>query len=141
MVGHRHKLGHVHYRCWPTNNNRGRPDKHADHPRTVHVREEAITTAVEDASASSWHGRTNALDYSAVWPIWPVVRQRVADLDVLDVLPYLAVNLGNAPENLQRRLYESTQLRVEVHPQRQEATVVITVPREGTTMISNAPPS
>nr|CTQ91107.1 Recombinase [Kibdelosporangium sp. MJ126-NF4] len=45
MLGHRHR-GFVYYRCWPTNNNRGRPDKHAGHPRTVYIREEAIVDAV-----------------------------------------------------------------------------------------------
>jgi site-specific DNA recombinase len=49
MMGYSHKLGYTYYRCWPTNNNRGRPDKHADHPRTVYVREEAITAVVEQA--------------------------------------------------------------------------------------------
>ncbi|WP_157529049.1 zinc ribbon domain-containing protein [Nocardia sp. NRRL S-836] len=49
MMGYRHKLRYTYYRCWPTNNNRGRPDKHAGHPRTVYVREEAIMTAVEHA--------------------------------------------------------------------------------------------
>ena len=61
-----------------------------------------------------------------------------SDVDVLDALPSLAVNLGRAPEGLQRRLYELTQLRVEVHYESQEATVVITLPREEMTMISNA---
>ncbi|TWE27586.1 recombinase family protein [Prauserella muralis] len=49
MMGHRHKRGYTYYRCWPTNNNRGRPDKHSGHPRTVYVREESINAVVEQA--------------------------------------------------------------------------------------------
>jgi site-specific DNA recombinase len=46
MMGHHRRKGLIYYRCWPTNNNRGRPDKHAGHPRTIYIREEAIITAV-----------------------------------------------------------------------------------------------
>ena len=49
MTGHPHERGYIYYRCWPTNNNRGRPDKYAGHPRTVYVREEAISAVVEQA--------------------------------------------------------------------------------------------
>lgn len=49
MQGHHHKLSYNYYRCRPTNNNRGRPDKHAGHPRTVYVREEAINAMVDQA--------------------------------------------------------------------------------------------
>ncbi|MFD8493337.1 recombinase family protein [Amycolatopsis sp. NPDC059657] len=45
MLGHRHR-GHIYYRCWPTNNNRGRMDKLPDHPQTVYMREDAILAAL-----------------------------------------------------------------------------------------------
>ncbi|MEV0700083.1 recombinase family protein [Saccharopolyspora sp. NPDC050389] len=45
MLGHRHR-GHLYYRCWPKNNNRGRMDRLGDHPNTVYMREDAILTAL-----------------------------------------------------------------------------------------------
>jgi site-specific DNA recombinase len=36
----------VYYRCHPLTNNRGRPDKYADHPPTVYMREDLILTEV-----------------------------------------------------------------------------------------------
>lgn len=42
--GHRHNSAY--YLCWPRNNNRGRPDKYAGHPKAVYLREDAITDAV-----------------------------------------------------------------------------------------------
>lgn len=45
MIGNpRHNT--TYYRCHPANNNRGRPDKHADHPPTVYMREDLLITAV-----------------------------------------------------------------------------------------------
>jgi hypothetical protein len=32
--------------CTPRNNNRGRPDKYADHPKTIYIREDALMDAV-----------------------------------------------------------------------------------------------
>jgi site-specific DNA recombinase len=34
------------YMCWPKNNNRGRPDKYARHPKAVYIREDAVMDAV-----------------------------------------------------------------------------------------------
>ncbi|WP_236793284.1 recombinase family protein [Amycolatopsis sp. GM8] len=42
--GERHNAAY--YLCWPRNNNRGRPDKHAGHPKTVYLREDALLDAV-----------------------------------------------------------------------------------------------
>ncbi|WP_255375868.1 zinc ribbon domain-containing protein [Saccharomonospora sp. CUA-673] len=36
----------AYYMCWPRNNNRGRPDTYAGHPKTVYLREDAILDAV-----------------------------------------------------------------------------------------------
>ncbi len=38
--------GDTYYLCWPTGNNRGRPDKYAGHPKTVYIREDAVLDAV-----------------------------------------------------------------------------------------------
>ena len=36
----------TYYLCWPRKDNRGRPDKHADHPKTVYINETAVLDAV-----------------------------------------------------------------------------------------------
>ncbi len=36
----------AYYMCWPKNNNRGRPDKYAGHPKAVYLREDAVLDAV-----------------------------------------------------------------------------------------------
>ncbi|CRK59350.1 Site-specific recombinase [Alloactinosynnema sp. L-07] len=41
---HRHERAY--YMCWPRNNNRGRPDTYAGHPKAVYLREDAILDAV-----------------------------------------------------------------------------------------------
>ena len=211
MMGHHHKLGYTYYRCYPLSNNRGRPDKYAGHPRTVYVREDAITTTVERAfSEFLFHPERRALlttdmdraseqaqrksadrrerlqrqmaglarrqdnvlrqaeNADPKDPFTQALRKRYndlqtehqliadqiaelttqdkteprhlngADLDLLDALPHLALNLGKAPEDLQRRLYELTQLRVAIHHQTREATLVITLPSDELTTISTA---
>ncbi|WP_242582113.1 recombinase family protein [Amycolatopsis sp. 195334CR] len=37
---------YVYYKCWPRNNNRGRPDKYEGHPKTVYLREDALLAAI-----------------------------------------------------------------------------------------------
>ncbi len=211
MMGHPHKQGYTYYRCWPTNNNRGRPDKHAEHPRTVYIREEMIITAVERAySEFLFHpGRRTMLiqdiDHAERQaqrerteqqarlqrqvadlarrqdnllrqaeganpddPFTQGLRQRYnelqterrlvldqlsgldtrdadqtrrpneTDLDVLDALPHLALNLHEAPEALQRRLYELTQLKIEIHYRTHEATLTITLPGDDVAAVSSA---
>lgn len=209
MQGHGHKLGYTYYRCWPTNNNRGRPDKHAGHPRTVYVREEAITAVVDRAfSQFLFHPQRRVLlsrdvdqagqrahaeraeqrsrlqrrtadlarrqenllrqaedadpndpfvqglrtRYNDLQTERQVVLDEIAALDdqdraeprrasetelnVLDALPHLTLNFDRAPDALQQRLFELTKLRVEVHYQTQEATLMITLPREELAVVS-----
>lgn len=209
MTGHPHERGYTYYRCWPTNNNRGRPDKHAGHPRTVYIREEAISAVVEqafsqflfhphrrdlltsdmnraeqqahqdradrrarlqrrtadlarrqdnvlrqaedaDPNDAFAHGlrehynelqteRRLALDEIAALDTQDDTEPRPlneADLDVLDMLPHLALNLDRAPDELQQRLFELTKLRVEIHYPTHEATLVITLPREELAMVA-----
>lgn len=49
-------------------------------------------------------------------------------LRLLDALPTLQVKLGQAPEELQRRLYEITQLTVHVDHESQEVLMMIRIP-------------
>ncbi|WP_322769137.1 recombinase family protein, partial [Frankia sp. Cr1] len=49
-------------------------------------------------------------------------------LALLDALPKLQLTLGQAPEALQRRLYEITQLAVHVNHENQEVQMVIKIP-------------
>ncbi|GAB2954170.1 hypothetical protein GCM10023080_011220 [Streptomyces pseudoechinosporeus] len=52
------------------------------------------------------------------------------DADLLDGLPYLALNLVHAPEQLLRRLFEVIQLTIRLHYDPAEATISITLPAE-----------
>jgi hypothetical protein len=127
MLGHHHR-GHNYYRCWPKNNNRGRLDKFADHPQTVYMREDAILTAVNHVYAEYLFGHRR-IDLLAPQLAQADDRERTEldqddqrspatatreDLNVLDLLPYLAVNLRRAPAELQVRLYELTKLRISI---------------------------
>ena len=49
-------------------------------------------------------------------------------LALLDALPMLALTLDQAPEQLQRRLFEITQLVVQVRPETEEVTMMIKLP-------------
>ena len=49
-------------------------------------------------------------------------------LAILDALPELHLKLRQAPEALQRRLYESTQLTVHLDHERQEVHMMIKIP-------------
>ncbi len=51
-------------------------------------------------------------------------------LSILDALPYLAVNLAKAPEDLLRTLFEVVQLIVQVHDEGEHATMTITLPAD-----------
>ncbi len=48
--------GDTYYLCWPTGNNRGRPDKYAGHPKTVYIREDAVLDAVSKFFAARVFG-------------------------------------------------------------------------------------
>jgi site-specific DNA recombinase len=52
------------------------------------------------------------------------------DADLLDGLPYLALNLVRAPEHLLRRLFEVIQLTIRLHYDPTEATINITLPAD-----------
>ena len=55
MIGNpRH--GTTYYRCHPANNNRGRPDKHADHPPTVYMREDLVLIEISKLYAERVFG-------------------------------------------------------------------------------------
>ncbi|MFD5696839.1 recombinase family protein [Streptomyces lasiicapitis] len=58
--------------------------------------------------------------------------------DLLDALPYLAVNLARAPERLQRQLYEITQLTIRLHANSDDVTLSIRLPADRLSEISRA---
>src|SRR5690606_21151426 len=56
------------------------------------------------------------------------VRATTDAAELLDGLPYLALNLAHAPEELLTKLFEVTQLTVQLHADSDDATVSITLP-------------
>ncbi|GLY38815.1 putative recombinase [Amycolatopsis sp. NBRC 101858] len=202
MVGDpRH--GRAYYLCRPSNNNRGRPDKYAGHPKTLYLREDAILDAVaaffadrvfgpdrkgiieaqlagvddhEAAEAEAQRQRLRqamddlakkqesvmrqAMDGDPEDAFTKALRSRYNDLEaqraelavtlsgvdetassgprlptaddlsLLDGLPYLALNLAQAPEALLRTLFEVVQLHVQIHDGGEHATLTITLPAD-----------
>jgi site-specific DNA recombinase len=61
-----------------------------------------------------------------------------ADMALLDALPYLALNLADAPEPLLRRLFEVTQLAVRLHDDGDHMTISIKLPADQLPEISQA---
>lgn len=59
------------------------------------------------------------------------------DDTVLDRLPFLSLNLQDAPEELQRRLYEATQLTVKVDPRHRTAIISITLEEPTASHVAN----
>ncbi|MFD0182990.1 recombinase family protein [Streptomyces sp. NPDC127133] len=57
-------------------------------------------------------------------------RPTAEDVDLLDGLPYLALNLVRAPEQLLRQLFEVIQLTVRLHYNPDEVTIRITLPAD-----------
>lgn len=57
-------------------------------------------------------------------------RPSVADVALLDELPFLALNLADAPEALLRRLFEITQLGVRLHEDTDHVTITIKLPAD-----------
>lgn len=51
-------------------------------------------------------------------------------LSLLDALPFLAVDLAKAPEDLLRTLFEVVQLSIQVHDEGERATMTITLPAD-----------
>ncbi|MFD9734641.1 recombinase family protein [Umezawaea sp. NPDC059074] len=199
----------VYYRCHPLTNNRGRPDKYADHPPTVYMREDLILTEVtrfftervfgpqrselflaglslvDDTAKRKYEGQHLRLQRKLAEaarkqenvlrqaeeadprdPFTHGLRQRYNDLeterqalltavteldrereqlpdipgpeqiDILDALPHLAVNLHRAPTELLSRLFDLTQLSIQVHYRTNEATLRVILPAAHTPEIS-----
>ena len=107
------------YMCWPKNNNRGRPDKYAGHPKAVYIREDAVMGAVSRFFAERVFGPERHAALSAVAALDAAddaapARPDTADVDLLDALPYLTGNLSDAPEPLLRKLFEAVSLTVRI---------------------------
>jgi site-specific DNA recombinase len=50
------------------------------------------------------------------------------DVALLDVLPYLRLNLAHAPQPLLRTLFETTRLTIDLHEDSDDVTVTVTLP-------------
>lgn len=193
----------AYYLCWPRNNNRGRPDTYAGHPKTVYLREGALLDAVsrffadrvfgtqrrellaaeldtvddreaqqrqaererlqrvladiarrqdsllrqaadgdpDDPFTKGLRGSYNDLETQKNTTLAAVAELDAADeaepatpsaddTALLDHLPYLALNLANAPEELLRRLFEITQLTIGPNGDSDEVTITITLPAD-----------
>ena len=68
----------------------------------------------------------------------PQTRPGVADLGLLDGLPFLALNLPGAPEELLRQLFEITQLGVRLHEDSDHVTITIKLPADQLSEIAEA---
>ncbi|GDY33904.1 recombinase family protein [Gandjariella thermophila] len=206
-----HRHNSAYYMCWPRNNNRGRPDKYAGHPKAVYLREDAILDAVsrffadrvfgphrrellaadldqvddraarqrqaererlqraladiarrqhsilrqaqdgdpDDPFTKGLRGGYNDLEAQKTATLAAVAeldaadevepaRPTPGDAELLDALPYLAVNLADAPEPLLRRLFEITQLSVRLHDDSDEVTITIKLPADELPQIAHA---
>lgn len=60
------------------------------------------------------------------------------DIALLDALPYLRVDLAQAPEEHLRRLFEITQLTVRLHGDSDEVTIAIKLSADDLPQIANA---
>jgi site-specific DNA recombinase len=60
------------------------------------------------------------------------------ELSLLDSLPYLAVNLIQAPADLLRALFEVVQLHIQVHEEGNRATLTITLPADQIRQVTGA---
>jgi site-specific DNA recombinase len=61
-----------------------------------------------------------------------------ADMDLIDALPYLALNLERAPEGLLRTLFEVTQLIIRIDAEGDRTTPEITLPEDQLPVITGA---
>lgn len=109
-------------------------------------KQENVLKGVEDAEPNDpftqgLRGRYNELDrerqtviaelealelQEAAAPVRPAPEQ----VDIMDALPFLAVNLHRAPDDLLDRLFDMTQLTVRVHYRTNEATLTAVLPTE-----------
>ncbi|RMI33572.1 recombinase family protein [Nocardia stercoris] len=206
---YRHDSGY--YMCYPRGNNRGRPDKYADHPKALYLREDAVLDAltrffadrvfgphrrdllaadlagIDDRAVRERHaeqerlqrvvadvtrrqnsilrqaqdgdpddpftkglrGTYNNLDTEKTAALSVIAqldaaddtephRPGTADTELLDALPYLALNLPAAPEPLLRKLFEITQLTIRLHDDRDQVTITITLPADHIPDITHA---
>lgn len=60
----------------------------------------------------------------------PPATMRGATPDLLDALPYLALNLARAPQALLRRLFEATQLSIQLNDKADQAMITIRLPAD-----------
>nr|WP_232328117.1 recombinase family protein [Kibdelosporangium sp. MJ126-NF4]CEL17462.1 Site-specific recombinase [Kibdelosporangium sp. MJ126-NF4]CTQ91311.1 Site-specific recombinase [Kibdelosporangium sp. MJ126-NF4] len=203
------RRNYAYYKCWPRNNNRGRPDKYAGHPKVVYIREGALLDAVgrffadrvfgasrreilaadiatiddratrarqadrerlqrvvadvarrqdailrqaqdgDDPFARALRGTYNDLEAEKTSALAAIaqldaadeaepIRPRKADMELLDALPYLALNLADAPEQLLRRLFEITQLTIRLHEDSDQVTITIKLPADQLPEIAHA---
>jgi site-specific DNA recombinase len=61
-----------------------------------------------------------------------------ADTRLLDALPYLALNLANAPDELLKHLFEVTQLTVRLDDNSDDATISVRLPADNLYKIAHA---
>nr|CTQ91332.1 hypothetical protein [Kibdelosporangium sp. MJ126-NF4] len=59
-------------------------------------------------------------------------------MELLDALPYLALNLTDAPEQLLRRLFEITQLTIRLYEDSDQVTITIKLPADQLPEIAHA---
>ena len=80
-------------------------------------------------------------------PRWPTstpptppnpTRPDPGDVTLLDQLPYLRLNLAQAPEPLLRALFEATRLTIDLHEHSDDATITVTLPADDLPTIADA---
>lgn len=64
--------------------------------------------------------------------------EALPDVELLDGLPYVALNLVNAPEPLLRRLFKITQMEVRLHGGSDDVTITIRLPGDQLPAIAQA---
>ena len=65
-------------------------------------------------------------------------QQNNGDVTLLDQLPYLRLNLAQAPESLLRALFEATRLTIDLHEHSDDATITVTLPADDLHAIANS---
>ncbi|MCM3920612.1 zinc ribbon domain-containing protein [Frankia sp. AiPs1] len=148
----------TYYQCWPKPNNLGRPDTYEHHPTTVYVREDVLLYAVTEFYADRVFGpeRTVLLAADLAKGLRATYNQlddqhrtTGTELDALDAaadtggatngpdarllleaLPQLSLTLHDAPDALQRTLYDVTQLAIQIDHGQKEITMKIKIPED-----------
>lgn len=104
-------------------------DGDADDPFTQGLRQTYNNLEAERRAALAAVAEFDAADHAAP------DRPTADDATLLDDLPCLALNLADAPKDLLRRLFEITNLTVELHDGSNDVTITIRLPPK------NSPPS